>query len=180
MTRPRSSASTGRVPARLDAQAEGHVLEHGHVAEQGVVLEDEADIAGADMAPTGVDLVHQDLAAGREVEAGDDPEQGRLARAGRPEERHELALAHLQGDPPRAVKLSKRFVRSLTSMLMSVPLRGLNGGARRRAPRRTATPGRSSGRGSPGPGAPGARRPRTRRRSCTRCTVSQRAVASCW
>ena len=31
--------------ARLDAQAEGDILEHRHVAEQRVVLEDETDIA---------------------------------------------------------------------------------------------------------------------------------------
>jgi hypothetical protein len=38
-------ASDGRSLARLDAQAEGDVLEHRHVAEQRVVLEHEADVA---------------------------------------------------------------------------------------------------------------------------------------
>ena len=50
------------VLARLDAQAEGDVLEHRHVAEQRVVLEHEADLALAHVAAGGVFAVEQHVA----------------------------------------------------------------------------------------------------------------------
>ena len=50
----RISASLWRSAARLDAQAEGDVLEHGHVPEQRVVLEHEADLALAHVRVGGI------------------------------------------------------------------------------------------------------------------------------
>jgi hypothetical protein len=47
--------------ARLHAQAEGHVVEHGHVAEQRVVLEHEAHLALAHVGVGGVGAVEQHL-----------------------------------------------------------------------------------------------------------------------
>jgi hypothetical protein len=46
----RGSRPARPMPARAGAQAERHVLEHGHVPEQRVALEHEADIALADAA----------------------------------------------------------------------------------------------------------------------------------
>jgi hypothetical protein len=86
------------LPARLDPQAEGHVLEDGHVPEQGVVLEYEADLPLADMAGAGVLAVEQDGALGRELEPGDDPEQRGLARPGRAEQGDQLARADPEVD----------------------------------------------------------------------------------
>ena len=53
----------GPLRFRPHAQPEGHVLEHRHVAEQGVVLEDEAHLAAADVAAGDVLVVEEDRAA---------------------------------------------------------------------------------------------------------------------
>jgi hypothetical protein len=87
------SASRDVAP-RLDAQAEGDVIENAHVAEQRVVLEDETDLAITDVASRGVVAFEQDLALIGVFEAGDDAQQRRLAatggsRAGRPVRRKE-------------------------------------------------------------------------------------------
>ena len=87
----RISLRLGRRDRRTHAQAEADIVEHGHVAEQRVVLEHEADIALLHGELQRVLAVEQHAAGGRHVEAGEDPEQRRLARARRPEQRHELA-----------------------------------------------------------------------------------------
>ena len=84
--------------ARLHPQAEGDVLEHRHVAEQRVMLEHEADMALAGAARQRVLAVERHLAGIRPVEAGDDPQQRGLARAGRPEQRQQFALGDLEVD----------------------------------------------------------------------------------
>jgi hypothetical protein len=77
--------------ARLHAQAESHVVEHAHVAEQRVVLEHEADVAFAHMGVGGVLAVEQHAAAVRRLEPGDDAQQRGLAAAGRAQQRDQLA-----------------------------------------------------------------------------------------
>jgi hypothetical protein len=77
--------------AGAHAQAEGHVLEHRHVAEERVVLEHEADAAVARVAHRRVFPFEEDLPPVRALEAGDDAQEARLAGAGRPEQGHELA-----------------------------------------------------------------------------------------
>src|SRR5258708_24860625 len=76
--------------ARTDAETERDVLEHGHVAEQGVMLEDESDAtAGAGAG------VEQDCAAGiriRTLEARNDAKESGFAGAGRTEESDEFAF----------------------------------------------------------------------------------------
>src|SRR3954453_15557430 len=84
--------------ARLHPEPEGHVLGDAHVAEEGVVLEDEADAPRPDVAVARVLAVEQDLPGGGEVEAGDDAQQGGLAGAGGAEQSHELAGLDAQGD----------------------------------------------------------------------------------
>jgi hypothetical protein len=43
---------------------------------------------------------HADAARTRRAEAGDQPQGGRLAAAGRSEQRHELAFAHVEVERP--------------------------------------------------------------------------------
>ena len=52
------------------------------------------------------------------LEAGDDAQQARLARARWPEQRDELAVRHLQADVVTAVNAPKRLLTLRTSMLM--------------------------------------------------------------
>ena len=79
----------GGLAARL--QAIGDVLRHGHVREEGVVLEDDADVAlvGRQMVDAGA--VDQHAAAGLADEAGDDAQKSGLAAAGGTEQGHDLA-----------------------------------------------------------------------------------------
>ena len=71
----------GALAARLHAQAEGHVLEHGHVAEQRVVLEHEAHVALAHMDIGGVFAAEVDAAHVGRLQARDDAQQRGLAAA---------------------------------------------------------------------------------------------------
>jgi hypothetical protein len=83
--------------ARLDAQAEGDVLEHRHVAEQRVVLEDEADVALAGMQVRGLGAGEQDLA----LSAVSMPAMMRssgLAAAGRAEQGDQFAGRDVEVD----------------------------------------------------------------------------------
>jgi hypothetical protein len=70
----------------------------GHVAEEGVALEDEADIALLDRQAERIFSAEQDPALAREVEAAEDAEQRRLAGARRAEQRDKLAGGDLQRD----------------------------------------------------------------------------------
>ena len=76
---------------RPDAQAEGDVLEDRHVAEQGVVLEDEADPALAHVGAGRVLAMEEDGPGVGHLEAGDDAKQRRLARPRRAEQSDQLA-----------------------------------------------------------------------------------------
>ena len=66
--------------------------------EEGVVLEDGVDVALEGRTPRDVDAAELDDAAGGQLEAGDHPEHGRLARAGRAEHREELAVGDVEVD----------------------------------------------------------------------------------
>src|SRR5262249_32665959 len=83
---------------RPHRKAEGDIVEDGHVAEESVVLEDEADIALLHGKADRVFITEKDTARGREIEAAEDAQKRRLAGAGRPEQRQELAGGDLQGD----------------------------------------------------------------------------------
>ena len=109
----------------LDPQAVGHVLQHAHVREQCVVLEDRVDVAGERRQVRDVVAAQQDLSVGRALEARDHPEHGRLAGAGRAQHREELAVEDLEIDaghggdrPERLVQPtegdSHRHARSMT------------------------------------------------------------------
>ena len=68
------------------------------MAEQRVVLEDEADIALLHGLVRGVLVAEEDRALGRPLQPGDQPQQRRLAGTGRPEQRDQLARADVQRD----------------------------------------------------------------------------------
>ena len=64
-----------------------------HVAEEGVVLEDEADVALLDGEAEGILAAEEDAAGGREIETGENAQERRLAGARRTEQRHQFARA---------------------------------------------------------------------------------------
>ena len=86
-------------------QTVGDVVEHGPVRPQRVGLEHQAEVAalGRDLELAGAVehrlVLDADLAAVRNLEAGDRAQQRRLAAAGRAEQRDDLALAQLHRDP---------------------------------------------------------------------------------
>ena len=69
---------------------------HGHVREQRVVLEDGVDVAVVRRDVGDVLAAEQDRAGRRLLEAGDHAQHRRLAGAGRPEQREELAVVDRQ------------------------------------------------------------------------------------
>ena len=91
-----------------------HVLARGQARHQIVELEHEADMVAAVERQRAVveaaELMvgEPDLAGGGAVEAADDVEEGRLARARRPEDDHELARRRLEIDAAQGVHLRCR------------------------------------------------------------------------
>jgi len=79
-------------------EAEGDVLGDGHMLEQRVVLEHEADPPLLHGKARRVQRVKEHGAAMGRVEAGDDAQQRRLARARRTEQRDELARRNVERD----------------------------------------------------------------------------------
>src|SRR5215203_5377798 len=76
-----------RVPGMLaDLQAEGDVLEYGHVLEGRIVLEDEADPPLLGRQIRLLLVGDEDLAAIRTLQTGDHAQQGGLAATARSEE----------------------------------------------------------------------------------------------
>ena len=88
----------------LDFQAEGDVVVDGHIAEQSVVLEDEADAplgSGNVVDPAAVD---ENVAAVGILQAGQHAQNRRLAAAAGTEEGDELALVDAEGNVARRVE----------------------------------------------------------------------------
>ena len=83
----------------LVLEPEGDVLLHREVREERVVLEDRVDVALVGRGLGHVDLVEEDLALGRALEARDHAQGGRFAAARGAEEREELARRHIEVDP---------------------------------------------------------------------------------
>src|SRR3989442_2276569 len=80
------------------AQRKGDVLLDGHVGEQRVVLEDDADVALVRLAARQILAAELYDAAGGLLEARDHHQRRRLPRAARAEEREELALRDVEAD----------------------------------------------------------------------------------
>ena len=85
-----------RQPALLES--ESHVPRHRHVRPEGVVLEHHADIALPRLDAGHVAPADEELACLVLVEAGDQAQQRRLARARGPQEREELPRLHSERD----------------------------------------------------------------------------------
>ena len=84
--------------ARAYAQTEGDVFLDGHVAEERVMLEDEADAAIPRVTPRGIVTVEQHRPGIRSLEPGNDAQQRRLARTGRAQQRQQLTLIDGEAD----------------------------------------------------------------------------------
>ena len=80
-----------RPPHAAGAQPIGHVLRHGHVREQRIVLEDDADVALISRQMVDGGAVDPDTPRGLADEARDDAEQGGFATTRRPQQGHDLA-----------------------------------------------------------------------------------------
>ena len=97
-------------------QPEGHVLEDAHVAEERVVLEDEADAAMAHVAHRRVFAFEQHLAAVGLLQARDDAQEAGLARARRAEQGHELAGGDVEAHVVHRHERAERLGDAVTSM----------------------------------------------------------------
>jgi len=82
----------------LDFEAEGDVVKGGHVFEQGVVLEDEADVALLDGDAVDLEAADEDAAAGGSFQAGDEAQDGGFAAAAGAEQGEQLALGDREVD----------------------------------------------------------------------------------
>ena len=117
--RPRRSSSRAAAKASRRAgelQRQRHVLERRHGRHQMERLEHDADVGAAHqrqlvLAQAGKVVAGDlDLAARRPLEPGHDHQQRRLARAGRPDDGHRLALARLEIDVPQDLTGPARLV----------------------------------------------------------------------
>ncbi len=81
-----------------DAQPVFHVLEHGHVREERVVLEHGVHVALRRRDASDVDAGELDVAGVRPLEAGYDAQRRRLAGSGRAEHREELPGCDVEVD----------------------------------------------------------------------------------
>src|SRR6202035_1788423 len=79
-----------------DAQPVLDVLEHRHVREEGVVLEDGVHVALGRSNARHIDAGKLDVAIVRALEARDDPQSRRLPRPGRAEHREELSRGDVE------------------------------------------------------------------------------------
>ena len=81
-----------------DREGERDIVADGHVLEGCVVLEDEADVTALGGDPRRVLAREEHLAGVGTLQARDDPQEGRLPRAARPEDGGERALLDLERD----------------------------------------------------------------------------------
>ncbi len=86
------------VAAAADTQTEGDVLEDAHVAEEGVVLEDEADPPRARLLPRHVLAADPDAARVGPGQSRQQAQQGRLPAAGGTQPRQQLAGRDIEAD----------------------------------------------------------------------------------
>ena len=128
--RPAPRRSSCAVPRIL--QPELDVPLGGHVREEAVRLEDHAHVALVGRHAGHVLAGDEDPAGVRPVEAGDEPQRGRLAAPGRPEQREELALLEREARSRRARRRRRTRAAAVCSSTyaISVPLR--TGAGRRR------------------------------------------------
>ena len=109
----------------LQLQTEGHVLKHGHMGEQGIVLEENADVPLVGRDFRHVLPVHQDAALRRLGKAGDHPQGSGLAAAAAAQQSDHLPVGGLEvhivngGKIPEALGKSDQFQCSHGFLLIS-------------------------------------------------------------
>ena len=125
----RTDLRLGRTLAtRLDAQPERDVVEHRHVPEKRVVLEDETDLAALHREPGRIGAVDDDAAGIRHFEARDDPQQCGLATARWSEERDEFAVPDVERNVVEGGKAPETLgeVPEFDAHAQAVALRGVS------------------------------------------------------
>ena len=109
MSRMRAASLTRRAISSLgkclQPQAERHVLVHGHVRVERVVLEHHGHVAVLRRHIVDHLAVDHDLAVGDVLEAGDHAQGGRLAAAGRPDQHHEFLVGDVEIDAAHGLGL---------------------------------------------------------------------------
>ena len=112
----------------LQAQAEGHVLEHVQVREQGILLEHRVHLTLVGRQAGDVLAIKKNIARLRLNESTDDPERGGLAAARGPQEGHKLLVVDVQrqaGQHRLAVKVDNNvFQRYDLIHFTCIPLCG--------------------------------------------------------
>ena len=93
--------------ARSGAQAKGDVIEHRHVPEQRVVLENKAHLPLPYVGVGGVLTIEPDTAAIGCFQSGDDAQQGRLAAARRAEQGDQFARRKVQRHIVQCLEIAK-------------------------------------------------------------------------
>lgn len=95
------------------AETEGDIVRHCHVPEEGVMLEDHADLALPGRRRADVFTVKTDRTTSRvgRFESGEDTQESGFARAGRTDEGHELAGLDLQRNGLEGAGTAKGFAQ---------------------------------------------------------------------
>src|SRR6185437_7906548 len=84
--------------SRLHRKPKGHILSHGHMPEQRVMLENEPHATFSDSPIRRLRAVQKDTSSIRFFQSGKNSQQRRLATTGRAEEGHEFAFLYMQAD----------------------------------------------------------------------------------
>ena len=121
MSPSRSAISSTRLRisafgVRRTLQAVAEVLPDAHVRVERVALEDHGDVAVARREVGDVAASDRDLAARHVLETGDRAQEGRLAAAGRADERDELAVRDLQGDVVEREDVAREGLRDVAKL----------------------------------------------------------------
>ena len=95
---------------RQHGQAKRNVVEHGHVAEQRVMLKHKAHLTIAGVQAAHVSAVEADVPAGLVLKSGDNTQQRGFARARRPQQRHHLSGRDIQRDIIQHLGATKRLL----------------------------------------------------------------------
>ena len=124
-----AASSTLRVDLRLvdlrQLEREAHVLAHGHVRVERVVLEHHRDVAVLRRLVVHHLVADPQLALGDVLEPGDHPQRGGLAAAGGPDEDHELAVLDREAHVPDGLEAVRVPLRDVVQddLCHSIPLR---------------------------------------------------------
>lgn len=89
----------GALVARFYVEAKGHIFVDGHVAEQGIVLENKADPPPTDMDGPDVFAIEVDGSFIGYVQASQNPKKSGLSRTGGTKKRHKRSAFQRKGDP---------------------------------------------------------------------------------